>query len=47
MEKVQLKPRKDKRHNTETGLLLGHNSNVFSQLSASYLQNKPHVTEDE
>lgn len=47
MEKTQIKPRKDKKKNTETGVLMGQNINVFSQLSATYLQNKSMATEDE
>ena len=39
--------RNEKKKNTETGLLMGQNTNIFSQLSATYLQNKAHVTEDE
>lgn len=38
------KVRKDKRKNTETGLLMGQNTNIFSQLSATYLQSKPSTT---
>lgn len=41
------KARKDKKKNTQTGLLMGQNTNVFSQLSATYLQSKPSATEDE
>lgn len=44
MEKTQIKPKKDKKKNTETGLLMGQNINVFSQLSANYLTNKSNVT---
>ena len=40
MDKPQIKPKKDKKKNTETGMLMGQNTNVFSQLSATYLQNK-------
>lgn len=43
----QIKPRKDKKKNTETGILMGQNTNVFSQLSATYLQNKNSYTEEE
>lgn len=40
-DKVQApKARKDKKKNTETGLLMGQNTNIFSQLSAAYLQSK-------
>jgi hypothetical protein len=46
-DKTQVKARKDKKKNTETGMLMGQNTNVFSQLSATYLQNKTHTTEDE
>lgn len=47
MDKGQVKPRKDKKKNTETGLLMGQNTNIFSQLSATYLQNKTSNTEEE
>ena len=41
------KVRNEKKKNTETGLLMGQNTNIFSQLSATYLQNKSSITEDE
>lgn len=41
------KIRNEKKKNTETGLLMGQNTNIFSQLSATYLQNKAHVSEEE
>ena len=41
------KPRNDKKKNTETGLLMGQNTNIFIQLSATYLQNKAHVSAEE
>jgi hypothetical protein len=47
MEKKEIaapKARKDKKKNTETGLLMGQNTNIFSQLSATYLQTKPTAT---
>ena len=47
MEKVQVKPKKDKKKNNETGILMGQNINVFSQLSATYLTGKSNVTQEE
>lgn len=47
MEKTQVKPKKDKKKNNETGILMGQNINVFSQLSATYLTAKSNVTEEE
>lgn len=44
---VAPKIRKDKKKNTETGLLMGQNTNIFSQLSATYLQTKASATEEE
>lgn len=44
MEKVKGKARKK---NVETGLLMGQNTNVFSQLSASLLQGRDTTTEEE
>lgn len=41
------KVRNEKKKNTETGLLMGQNTNIFSQLSATYLQHKTSNTEDE
>ena len=41
----QIKPKKDKKKNTETGMLMGQNINVFSQLSATYLTNKAVVSQ--
>lgn len=38
------KIRKDKKKNTQTGLLMGQNTNIFSQLSATYLQTKSITT---
>ncbi len=39
MEK-EIKATKDKKKNTEGAMIPGQNINVFSQLSATYLQNK-------
>ena len=47
MEKTQIKPNKDKKKNTQTGLLMGQNTNIFSQLSASYLTSKETATQEE
>lgn len=47
MDKGQIKPRKDKKKNTETGILMGQNTNIFSQLSATYLQHKTSNTEEQ
>lgn len=47
MEKTQMKVRKEKKKNTETGILMGQNINAFSQLSATLLQNKSDITEEE
>lgn len=44
MDKMKSKARKK---NVETGLLMGQNTNVFSQLSASLLQNRENNTEEE
>ena len=41
------KIRNEKKKNTETGLLMGQNTNIFSQLSATYLQNKGNVSHEE
>lgn len=41
------KVRKDKKKSTETGLLMGQNTNIFSQLSATYLQTKSNTTEEQ
>ena len=38
---------KAKKRNVETGLLMGQNTNVFSQLSASLLQTRTNNTEEE
>jgi hypothetical protein len=46
MDKGQVKARRDKKKNSETGILMGQNTNVFSQLSATYLQNKNNYTEE-
>lgn len=40
------KVRKDKKKSTDTGLLMGQNTNIFSQLSATYLQTKSSTTEE-
>lgn len=40
MEKAQKNIQRTKKKNTETGILVGQNTNLFSQLSANYLQSK-------
>lgn len=37
---------KGKKKNIETGILMGQNTNVFSQLSATFLQHKTSNTEE-
>lgn len=45
--KPKLKKEKSKKANVEPALLLGQNTNVFSQLSANYLQTKQNISEEE
>ena len=40
MEKAQVKAKQTKKKNIETGIIMGQNTNVFSQLSATFLQHK-------
>lgn len=42
-----MKPNREKKKNIETGLIMGQNTNIFSQLSATFLQAKPNNTQEE
>lgn len=43
----KMKKEKSKKSNVEPALLLAQNTNVFSQLSANYLQTKANISEEE
>lgn len=46
-KKPKLRKEQSKKSNVQPALLAGVNTNVFSQLSANYLQTKQNISEEE